>query len=915
MTEPVASDPSGSPVIETFDDLLRAERACMANRPDAPRKGGGTRVGLALSGGGIRSATFSIGFLQALSRQRLLGSVDYLSTVSGGSYAGAFLCSLFVAPQDRGAEHVADRPVFDAERPLQSPLGVEAVRRLRDMGRYLTPSGTSDAVYAGAIVLRNWFAIQFALGMLALLIFCLVIATDSFLPQFKAWLPLHVSPTIASVAIAFVLLAVSAGIAYWLTRRDTIPQNLILRIGTNPFLWALLALTGYCAAALTGHAPALTKAAAGAGLGATALACGGAVLLHGYAEFRFGAAPKGAEYQALVAAEDRVRTALSKTMAWSMTVAGMAIGLGLADWLGSSAVEATSMLVDQKPDSWWDMLRHAWPTLVAVVPPVMSFIASRQLKSRVPPTDPSDGSTRRDWMPTLLVGAGVLMIVAWLILWSAAAHAAHHALTDTARPWVLLALVVENVGQAFCYSFLNLSSLSTFYAARLRRAYIGASSYGTPFTSVRADDPEDAMAVDAYYTSAIGRGAPLHIVNVTIAETMPAGSNLVARDRKGKTLQLSPAGLAFEGAAPGTMRATGRPGGENLPLANWVAISGAAVSAAIGSGTSLGTSILATLSNVRLGYWWQASALRASAAGTARTGSGIMDRIAAAVRDTVQGYLIQELHGAFSGDRRNRWYLTDGGHFENTGVYALLQREVPFIVACDNGADPRYRMEDVIRLLGRSRSDLGCEIDFLGADALAERIGAGSPLLQWIGPFDKLAKPGSPTVPGGPIAAMADIRYREGATGKRATGTLLLVKPRLTWREPPEVIGYRNRPGCADFPQQTTGDQFFDEEQWEAYRRLGELAGERLFPARRPENTLWTPRDGFAAPAERAARVAGDVPMPPAAAPRVLPGRVGRPAGWLRGFRGVVHAAIGACLPPVTTPGPADTTDNTGMGR
>ena len=45
-------------------------------------------VGLALSGGGIRSATFNLGLLQALARQNILRYCDYLSTVSGGGYIG-----------------------------------------------------------------------------------------------------------------------------------------------------------------------------------------------------------------------------------------------------------------------------------------------------------------------------------------------------------------------------------------------------------------------------------------------------------------------------------------------------------------------------------------------------------------------------------------------------------------------------------------------------------------------------------------------------------------------------------------------------------------------------------------------------------------------------------------------------------
>jgi predicted acylesterase/phospholipase RssA len=46
-------------------------------------------TGLALSGGGIRSATFALGVLQAIASLRLLRRFDYLSTVSGGGYIGS----------------------------------------------------------------------------------------------------------------------------------------------------------------------------------------------------------------------------------------------------------------------------------------------------------------------------------------------------------------------------------------------------------------------------------------------------------------------------------------------------------------------------------------------------------------------------------------------------------------------------------------------------------------------------------------------------------------------------------------------------------------------------------------------------------------------------------------------------------
>ena len=96
-------------------DLRAAELACLKRRreaarsdvyspidPEVPASSGKAEgvmlpadtVGLALSGGGIRSATFSLGVLQALAASGLLRRIDFLSTVSGGGYIGAFLGGL-----------------------------------------------------------------------------------------------------------------------------------------------------------------------------------------------------------------------------------------------------------------------------------------------------------------------------------------------------------------------------------------------------------------------------------------------------------------------------------------------------------------------------------------------------------------------------------------------------------------------------------------------------------------------------------------------------------------------------------------------------------------------------------------------------------------------------------------------------
>ena len=69
-------------------------------------------IGLALSGGGIRSGAFSLGVLSALKKARVLDVIDYLSTVSGGGYAGAYWSSWALGgdqPQEREAVGIDDK--------------------------------------------------------------------------------------------------------------------------------------------------------------------------------------------------------------------------------------------------------------------------------------------------------------------------------------------------------------------------------------------------------------------------------------------------------------------------------------------------------------------------------------------------------------------------------------------------------------------------------------------------------------------------------------------------------------------------------------------------------------------------------------------------------------------------------------
>ncbi len=135
-----------------FADVCAAERTEIDARRRAlnlPPPGGAPGscdaglVGVALSGGGIRSATFSLGVLQALAEHRLLRLADYLSTVSGGGFTGSCVSSVLNDP-GTSPDAAPDAGAGTAGFPLRWRLGeadTAAVRHLRNSENYLAPGG------------------------------------------------------------------------------------------------------------------------------------------------------------------------------------------------------------------------------------------------------------------------------------------------------------------------------------------------------------------------------------------------------------------------------------------------------------------------------------------------------------------------------------------------------------------------------------------------------------------------------------------------------------------------------------------------------------------------------------------------------------------------------------------------------
>jgi hypothetical protein len=243
----------------------------------------------------------------------------------------------------------------------------------------------------------------------------------------------------------------------------------------------------------------------------------------------------------------------------------------------------------------------------------------------------------------------------------------------------------------------------------------------------------------------------------------------------------------------------------------------------MGAQTSMGVSVLAGLFNVRLGYWWNSGVTP----GDGRTHASFIGEFGHALTELfpAQMLLFDELLARFHGTALRYWYLSDGGHFENTAAYELIRRRVQVMVACDCGADPGYAFEDLGNLVRKARLDFNAEIVFV--DPKSARDEWTRLLPEAVGTLNELRQTIASTSDGllsTKHAALALVYY----DGDPVAGSvLLLLKPTMTGDEPPDLMNYRSANGA--FPQEPTAQQFFDEAQWESYRKLGELIGRDLF--------------------------------------------------------------------------------------
>jgi hypothetical protein len=238
-------------------------------------------------------------------------------------------------------------------------------------------------------------------------------------------------------------------------------------------------------------------------------------------------------------------------------------------------------------------------------------------------------------------------------------------------------------------------------------------------------------------------------------------------------------------------------------LGTAMAVSGAAASSNMGSSTIKPLVPTLAILNVRLGFWL---------ANPAEVAGALQKAFLWRLFDKF--YFLKELFGLLTEDSETV-YLTDGGHIENLGMYELLRRRCKMIIAIDAEEDPNMTFGSLVTLERYARIDSGIRIDLPWASIREATLKASAQLVAGGGAAPE-------NVAHGPHCALGTIYYpRESGEkdDRNSTGVLLYVKASFTGDENDYVVDYKRRNPA--FPHESTLDQLFTEEQFEAYRALG----------------------------------------------------------------------------------------------
>lgn len=909
----VVADSPTPGVPRTSADILWEEREAL--RPGA--RGGSTEAeyndtayglglsALCLSGGGIRSAAFALGVVQALAAKGLLSSFDYVSSVSGGGYLNSFLQRWIVgdkpqaagtdgaaAPTPSASEGPAQRPEEVVERALADSLaGAEAlpITRLREGANFITPR-------IGSMSVDTWTAVATAVRNLLVnwTMFLPLFLIVAGIPQIVYWflfpLPTWGAPLGLALQFAGLVVAMTmVGRSLPSYRDGNDPPARLIQLGIVPFV--LIAAAG---AMMVLSAPEWGGWTVDDRLVPSALVfvvatLAAAVISIVWASFSdrlrrpllirdvprwllCSAAGAGVIYLSAqpIATHVRITEVGVDNLEWLVALGpvGFIGSILVAGWLFSAIRSIGIRSYDFKPDldREWLVRMSAilmkpaviWLVLISLTLGALLVITgSGGLDQRLSDELMSDKLSLSGWFASGGVLSGLVAALAgnsgatlmgyvrkWLSLetviaiavflfialallaagffesWLAARAAEQMCGPDCSAefaPWSPLLGHVAVVGAlllwvvALGYVFnVNRFSLNGFYQNRLGRTFLGAARCcersPDPLTGFDARDNIRMHSLWSKGGADTSGDAPRKSLFpvINLALNVSATARLAWQERKAEPFVVTPfasgSGMLAADESTGTPRGAYVPSefyagqerdrgmeGSGITLAGAMSISGAAVSPSMGYHSSSSTAFLMTLFNLRLGAWlpnplcWKNLGTQDP---TTRKRHALMP-------------FLRELGGS-TADDTDEVYLSDGGHFENLGVYEMIRRRCRYIFVSDGGCDPLFDFTDLGNAIRKISIDLRTDIEF--------------------GPIKLGARP---PIAGRIAYAIATIKYPEGRQGK-----LIYLKPSILERLPMDVNAYAIANQA--FPHESTADQWYSESQFESYRRLGQFLTENL---------------------------------------------------------------------------------------
>lgn len=875
-------------------------------------------VGLAFSGGGIRSATFNLGVLQAFAKKNLLRSLDYVSTVSGGGYIGGWLM---------GWMYHHGIGIQEIERLLSTPpkMPEEAgdqpeVHFLRDYSNYLTPRKgllRADFLAFAASYLRNTLLNQIILVMALLSLLLVPRTVVSLLLAFEnledflrenhfGWnhymrsqhFALALGLLLGLVAVIFMGLNLETVDPHegkrdpWYANSwavhvfivgPLLVSSALFTYGCSQFLreWGILdhpmyraplmgiglyfsMWTGACLVRRIVHFKKKRHRSSAPVSGLVMLTAAGTGALIGYlfVPFSLLLIPPGAA-AGIAFGNWRIMTFATPVAILIMLIAGV-IHIGL---MGRGMSDAHR--------EWWGRL-GGWLLLFAFLwfglfliaiyfPPALGGLLGRE-SSAHPRTatgvlvwvastaygvffGKSDKTSK--WNPDAPLMKKLLALAAKLtpyifilgLLLALSIFASFAANWAMGLDWwstfevpsgqdfnigvPLLCLIFFGVAVFVSWRVdINEFSIHYLYRNRLVRCYLGATvkkRNAQPFTgfSERDNFPLGELIIPAG-SNEPKDGRPLPILNTSL--NVVRGKELALQTRKARSFALTPIYGGFTrpfssqrdwqaAYAPTEKLACKLPGfKDGVTMGTAVAISGAAASPNMGSYSDPGLGFLMTLFDVRLGWWIGNPRREGLKNDSPRVGfAALMRKLFGSKSDGWEngspriGFacLLQELLGSTNDDSKYV-YLSDGGHFENLAVYELVRRRCKLIIASDASCDLEYGFGDLHNAVERCRTDFGVEI------AMED--------LQDIVPE---ASPDDPGIRRSEAHfAMGKIHYNPDFP--EDDGIIIYLKPALLESDPCDVLAYAQKDKA--FPHDTTANQWFDEDHFENYRKLGEVS-------------------------------------------------------------------------------------------